>query len=371
MKSFKQFLNEETMPYATNARGIIDIENSSVRDGLNSQIAGVTAGKFVTPYIALERVSKALANYHISIPRHSFLEGDSGMFVWPINQFGIKFGQNIDGTFVQDGEVLKDTSKGIHPEGEDNKVVSEPNRDVSKPFSVFFEYRQSDCGMFNVFCEVVSQDELDEILADLEAELNDEGEEEEDEEELNEEAVDEACWKGYRKEGMKKMFGKMYPNCVKVDEEQLNELDVETLKSYKEKQLFSKDKSPLQSYNRLVGRARANRKIKAKEDIKEQIDEGYNDPVHRKHISEVVSKFVPKNDPRHDIIVDHLYNAKNFGSKTKDELETKAGISLGSAHAITKAVSDHMKTNFGTPNRTQTQGERIQAHLKDKQIRRK
>jgi len=27
--------------------------------------------------------------------------------------------------------------------------------------------------------------------------------------------IDEACWKGYHKEGMKKMFGKTYPNCVK------------------------------------------------------------------------------------------------------------------------------------------------------------
>ena len=27
--------------------------------------------------------------------------------------------------------------------------------------------------------------------------------------------VNEACWKGYEKKGMKKMFGKMYPNCVK------------------------------------------------------------------------------------------------------------------------------------------------------------
>ena len=29
--------------------------------------------------------------------------------------------------------------------------------------------------------------------------------------------VDEACWKGYKKKGMKKMFGKMYPNCVKEE----------------------------------------------------------------------------------------------------------------------------------------------------------
>lgn len=45
--------------------------------------------------------------------------------------------------------------------------------------------------------------------------------------------LDEACWKGYHKEGNKKMFGKTYPNCVKnkkktneegVAEVQLNEL---------------------------------------------------------------------------------------------------------------------------------------------------
>lgn len=30
--------------------------------------------------------------------------------------------------------------------------------------------------------------------------------------------LDEACWKGYKKVGMKTMFGKKYPNCVKVNE---------------------------------------------------------------------------------------------------------------------------------------------------------
>jgi len=32
------------------------------------------------------------------------------------------------------------------------------------------------------------------------------------------EVVDEACWKGYEKKGMKTMFGKKYPNCVKKEE---------------------------------------------------------------------------------------------------------------------------------------------------------
>jgi hypothetical protein len=34
------------------------------------------------------------------------------------------------------------------------------------------------------------------------------------------EEVDEACWKGYHKEGMKTMFGKKYPNCVKNKKEE-------------------------------------------------------------------------------------------------------------------------------------------------------
>jgi hypothetical protein len=32
------------------------------------------------------------------------------------------------------------------------------------------------------------------------------------------ESMDEACWKGYKKKGMKTMFGKRYPDCVKVKE---------------------------------------------------------------------------------------------------------------------------------------------------------
>ena len=35
--------------------------------------------------------------------------------------------------------------------------------------------------------------------------------------------IGEACWKGYKKKGMKKMFGKKYPNCVKVEEMEMNE----------------------------------------------------------------------------------------------------------------------------------------------------
>ncbi len=35
---------------------------------------------------------------------------------------------------------------------------------------------------------------------------------------ISEENIDEKCWKGYEKKGMKTMFGKRYPNCVKKEE---------------------------------------------------------------------------------------------------------------------------------------------------------
>jgi len=138
-------LNEETNPFAGTPEGLVGIEDSATRDYLNALLAGITAGHFLTPYIALERVSKVLANYQIFPPRTSFLEGDSGSAIWPVNQFGGKFGMN------NDGEV------GYAP---------------TSDYSIYFEYRMSDAGMFVIYCEVVNQEELDEILADVEDEMN-------------------------------------------------------------------------------------------------------------------------------------------------------------------------------------------------------
>lgn len=102
---------------------------------------------------------------------------------------------------------------------------------------------------------------------------------------------------------------------------------------------------------------------------KEEIEEGYNESVHRKYISDVVHEYVPKDDDRHEKIVDHLHKAKNYGSKTADSLESHAGISIGAAKRITKAVSEHMKANFGAPGKPQTQAQRVNSYLKQKWVK--
>jgi len=50
--------------------------------------------------------------------------------------------------------------------------------------------------------------------------------------------LNERCWKGYTQKGMKTMFGKKYPNCVKVtkesvDVEEINALEEEWSEKYK------------------------------------------------------------------------------------------------------------------------------------------
>jgi hypothetical protein len=156
MKTFKRYIKEENAPRFGTSSGITDVNDGAVRDNINTILTMTTARKYITPYLALERVKKALANFHIFLPNYSFLEGDSGMAVFDVKQFGDKMGMTDDGQFI---------------------------KEVPPIYHVYFEYQLSDCGMFEAFCEVVSKAELDEILKDVEDEMN-----EAESEELEEEA---------------------------------------------------------------------------------------------------------------------------------------------------------------------------------------
>jgi hypothetical protein len=224
MNIIKNFLREENMPYECPHRGSVDVRDEEVRENINSMLMRVTNGKFLTAHIALEKVSKVLANFHIFIPKQGLLEGDDGNIVVPIDQYGEKFGARDDGT-----------------------VVTAPESD----YCLYFEYLVSDCGMFDVFAHIVDKVELDEILDDLEEEAN-----EEEDDELNESKKSDddkasialrktvAKWKlkdamkptrpGYVKKHSQAWYEKMTKRAnEKIDEENLQELDKKTYKSIK------------------------------------------------------------------------------------------------------------------------------------------
>tara|TARA_R110000772_G_scaffold99174_2_gene198868 strand:- start:22557 stop:24347 length:1791 start_codon:yes stop_codon:yes gene_type:complete len=126
--------------------GHVDIENDSVRDNINNLLAAVTASPAISPYTALERVRKVLAQFHINLPAHTFMEGSSGSTTFEINQFGSRIGMT-DG-----GEVVTKGASG---------------------FTLYFEYEAQLDGKYAVFAEICDDDELQEILDDVEDEIED------------------------------------------------------------------------------------------------------------------------------------------------------------------------------------------------------
>lgn len=147
-------INEENNPYSLTDKGFVGIEDERVRDNVNMLLNAVTAQAYITPYIALQRIAKVLANYHIAIPQYTFMEGDHGVAAFNADQFGIRFGMDNQGNVVK-----KDSD-----------------------YYVYFEYQMNDEGMFEVFCEVVDDEELEELVSNYEGDSEEEDNDEDEEE---------------------------------------------------------------------------------------------------------------------------------------------------------------------------------------------
>ena len=152
-------LYEEVNPTQYVDRGIMNVDDAAVRDNINTLLTGSLMACTLTPYIALEKVRKVLSYFHIHLPAVPFMEGDRGVHVFDVHQFGNLAGMRNDG-----------------------EVVTK----VSQPYSIYFEYQQNDKGMFDVFCEIVTQDELEDLLDDAEEDINDDGAEDDREDRLDE-----------------------------------------------------------------------------------------------------------------------------------------------------------------------------------------
>jgi monoamine oxidase len=120
-------------------------------------------------------------------------------------------------------------------------------------------------------------------------------------------------------------------------ETNVNELSTATLKSYKEKQLDTKDKSAKQSYNRLVGNARATRRIDAKKNNEDVDYEGEMAKTQLKALSAKASALASMmsdnqqleawvqsklTNAKHDI--DAVHDYLTYGEPTKEDAPNDA-----------------------------------------------
>lgn len=147
MKSFKNFMIEEVEPAAFVEKGKVDCSNHAVRDNINMLLSSALDCSHYTPYAALQKVSKVLAMFHITLPKTNFLEGPHGFETFRLQQFGNTLGMRNDGSVVTK---------------------------IEDPYTLYFEWMQDERGRFKIFSEIVSDDDLMDLLNAAEKEVNDE-----------------------------------------------------------------------------------------------------------------------------------------------------------------------------------------------------
>jgi|694.fasta_scaffold01392_6 hypothetical protein len=140
MKTFRDHLKEEVVPTAL-SNGSVDIKNPAVRAELNGILAAIATRSCITPYIALTKMRKALSYFHIELPSKVYMEGNHGVEVWEIHQFGHKMGMTDQGEFV---------------------------KEVPCDYYLFFHYHLFG-SMFMIDARVVDKDDLDKRLSAAEA----------------------------------------------------------------------------------------------------------------------------------------------------------------------------------------------------------
>ena len=113
--------------------------------------------------------------------------------------------------------------------------------------------------------------------------------------------VDEACWKGYEKKGMKTMFGKRYPNCVKKTKKEEVQIADEN---------FMRDKSYVQRYKKQGGYL--NSPARKKADAKYAKDNPKRKPFEKRKIGTLAGNKL------NDEVQYEEKDKKGKGSGTKD-----------------------------------------------------
>ena len=147
--------------------------------------------------------------------------------------------------------------------------------------------------------------------------------------EIEGETLDEKCWKGYKKKGMKTMFGKRYPNCVKVKKEDwrsdLGQIDEKAVSQQQQKffgMVRATQKGEMDNPSDEVKKAAASM---TKSDVKK-----YASTKHDKLPKKIEEKLDSKDVPVVKGIIKKLEGAsikhKNQAKKLKDAVDENVNL---------------------------------------------
>jgi hypothetical protein len=99
MKSFKTFMKEDVDVHAITPTGDQDISDKATMNNINTMLSRVSGHTYSTPYQALERIRQQIAYYGIAIPKYVFADTDDGETAFEIQQFGGMTGMDDKANF--------------------------------------------------------------------------------------------------------------------------------------------------------------------------------------------------------------------------------------------------------------------------------
>ena len=148
------------------------------------------------------------------------------------------------------------------------------------------------------------------------------------------EVLDEKCWKGYEKKGMKTMFGKRYPNCVKKKKTRKEEVEVSEGK-YTRGEIYKKGTAPHrdpvagESYPKEIYKKKVNVRLADEVELGEMKNGGDNDPCWDTHkqvgMKKKGGKMVPNCVPKNEEYSNWRDELEEGAAWTKKEGKNKSG----------------------------------------------
>ena len=285
MKTFRDHLKEEVKIGAL-ASGGIDIERDAIRDEINGILSAIASRPCVTPYASLNKIRKALAYFHIHLPKRVYLEGRHGIEVWEVNQFGDKMGVTDQGEWIKHVPCKYYLFFHYHRMGGmyymEAKIVDDNELETRVNTAEKMVAEEMDAAMRQDLAKAKApKEDPHTALGDCDCSQGDSSSTKKAVKVSMKKKIEEdkdPCWKGYEMIGMKKKGGRKVPNCVPVKEEVES-----TGKKYNDNSHDVKDWSPQQlkwhrdklttssakAHSELKRRAKVGEPVKEEEQIDE------------------------------------------------------------------------------------------------------
>lgn len=161
MLTFKQFLEEDTLPFASTQREVkANLDDPTTIDELNRYLAQVAAVGCVNPYGGLQNVSKVLSTYGITLPRVNYLPEPIGEQVFEVEQWGAHPGYNnyynstIDGIRTNSGIPIP------------YQAADDAARKSGEKLYVYYTWKMNENGLYDTFCMLVDKEGISTIMGE-------------------------------------------------------------------------------------------------------------------------------------------------------------------------------------------------------------